>query len=91
MVAHREFHLALLSGARSQRLQGIAANLRAAAEVYRRQSTPFEQSTARNVAAEHKELAELALQRKPEEAAEALTRHLTLTQTLVIKGLGAAS
>jgi DNA-binding GntR family transcriptional regulator len=83
--AHQAFHVALLSGARSQRMQAIAANLRAAAEVYRQWSIPFEVQT-RDVVAEHKELVDLALGRKPGEAAIALVRHLAATRDLILKG-----
>lgn len=83
--AHQEFHEALLSGARSQRMQGIAANLRAAAEVYRQWSMPFE-VIKRDVAAEHREIVDLALGHKPDEAAAALVRHLSATRDLILKG-----
>jgi DNA-binding GntR family transcriptional regulator len=84
--AHQEFHEALLSGARSQRMQGIAANLRAAAEVYRQWSIPFE-VVKRDVSAEHREIVDLALARKVEESAAALVRHLLATRDLILKGL----
>lgn len=83
--AHQAFHEALLSGARSQRMQAIASNLRAAAEVYRHWSIPFE-VVRRDVSAEHRELLDLALARKPAEAAAALVRHLSVTRDLILKG-----
>lgn len=83
--AHQEFHEALLSGARSQRMQTIASNLRAAAEVYRQWSIPFE-VVKRDVSAEHREIMELALARKADEAAAALVRHLSATRDLILKG-----
>ena len=83
--AHQEFHEALLSGARSQRMQGIAANLRAAAEVYRQWSIPFE-VVKRDVSAEHREIMDLALSRKAAEAADALVRHLSATRDLILNG-----
>ena len=84
--AHQAFHLALLSGARSQRMQAIAANLRAAAEVYRQWSIPFE-VVKRDVAAEHKSLVDLALSRQPEDAAATLVSHLSATRDLILKGI----
>ncbi len=86
--AHQEFHEALLSGARSQRMQAIAANLRAAAEVYRQWSIPFE-VVKRDVSAEHREIVDLALARKADEAAAALVRHLSATRDLILRGLNA--
>jgi DNA-binding GntR family transcriptional regulator len=83
--AHQEFHEALLSGARSQRMQAIASNLRAAAEVYRQWSIPFE-VVKRNVSAEHREIVDLALARRADEAAAALVRHLSSTRDLILKG-----
>ena len=83
--SHQDFHVALLSGARSQRMQAIAANLRAAAEVYRQWSMPYE-VVKRDVTAEHREIVDLALARKPEEAAAALVRHLAATRDLILKG-----
>ncbi len=86
--AHQAFHKALLSGARSQRMQAIAANLRAAAEVYRQWSIPFE-VVRRDVSAEHREILDLALARDAEQAAAALVRHLSTTRDLILKGLKA--
>lgn len=86
--AHHEFHMALLSAAKSKRLMGMAESLRAAAEVYRRWSMPFE-VVKRDVSAEHQELVDLALKRDEEAAAESLTRHLQLTRTLIVQGVSA--
>lgn len=83
--AHQEFHEALLSGARSHRMQAIASNLRAAAEVYRQWSIPFE-VVKRDVSAEHREILDLALARKADQAAVALVRHLSSTRDLILKG-----
>ena len=86
--AHQDFHVALLSGARSRRMQAIAANLRAAAEVYRQWSIPFE-VVKRDVSAEHKVLMDLSLARKTDDAADALVRHLSATRDLILKGIKA--
>ena len=40
----------------------------------------------RDVTAEHREIVDLALARKPEEAAAALVRHLAATRDLILKG-----
>lgn len=84
--AHHDFHIALLSAAKSKRLLGMAESLRAAAEVYRRWSMPFE-VIKRDVSAEHKELVDLALKRDAQGAAASLTRHLQLTKSLVVNGV----
>lgn len=83
--AHQDFHQALCSAAPSRRLREIAASLRAAAEVYRRWSIPLEEQP-RDASEEHRELLELAIARDPEAAAEALTRHLTLTRDIIFIG-----
>jgi DNA-binding GntR family transcriptional regulator len=83
--AHHEFHMALLGAAKSKRLQHIAANLRASAEVYRRWSMPFE-TVRRDVSAEHLEILNLALKREAKAAAAALSRHLELTRELIVRG-----
>lgn len=88
--AHQEFHVALLSAARSRRMQAIAASLRASAEVYRRWSMPFE-VTKRDVSAEHARLVKLCLAHDAEGAAEALVEHLRLTETLILKGMASRS
>ena len=83
--AHQQFHVALLSGAHSQRMQAIAANLRAAAEVYRQWSMPFE-VVKRDESDEHKDILDLSLAREPDAAAAALVRHLATTRDLILKG-----
>ena len=84
--AHHDFHMALMSAAKSKRLIGIAESLRAAAEVYRRWSMPFE-VVKRDVTAEHQELVDLALKRDAEAGAVSLTRHLQLTKNLILRGV----
>jgi DNA-binding GntR family transcriptional regulator len=86
--AHHDFHMALLSAAKSRRLMGMAESLRAAAEVYRRWSMPFE-VVKRDVSAEHQELVDLALKRDAEGAAASLTRHLQRTRNLIVNGVAA--
>ena len=86
--AHQAFHEALLSGAQSLRMRAIAANLRAAAEVYRQWSIPFE-VVKRDVSAEHRAILDLALNRQADAAAEALVRHLSATRDLILQGIAA--
>lgn len=84
--AHQAFHVALLSGALSLRMQAIATNLRAAAEVYRQWSIPFE-VVRRDVAAEHRAILDLSLARKADAAAAELIRHLSATRDLILNGM----
>lgn len=84
--AHQDFHVALLSAARSRRMLAIAASLRASAEVYRRWSMPFE-VTKRNVSAEHAKLVKLCLAHDADGAPQALVEHLRLTEKLILKGV----
>lgn len=83
--AHHGFHLALLAAAPNGRLMAIADGLRAAAELYRRWSMPYE-NVKRDVNAEHRALVEFSLARNADAACEALANHLTFTRDLIVKG-----
>jgi DNA-binding GntR family transcriptional regulator len=83
--AHHLFHMALLSAAKSRRMQAIASSLRAAAEVYRHWSMPFEVEE-RDVSGEHQQLVTLCLKRDAVGAARALTEHLQMTKELILAG-----
>lgn len=83
--AHQGFHFALLSAAPNTRLMSIADGLRAAAELYRRWSMPYEE-VKRDVDAEHRMLMDLALARKTGSACNALAQHLSFTRDLIVKG-----
>ena len=87
--AHQGFHLALLSAAPNTRLLSIADGLRAAAELYRRWSMPYEE-VKRDVDAEHRALMDLSLTRQADAACEALSHHLSFTRDLIVKGTGEA-
>ena len=84
--AHQAFHIALLSASRSPRKLVIAANLRAAAEVYRRWSIPFE-VIPRDVSAEHAAIEAATLARDARTAVALLTSHLSLTRDLIVGGV----
>jgi DNA-binding GntR family transcriptional regulator len=84
-AAHEQFHTALLSAAPNKRLAGFAESLRAAAEMYRRWSMPYE-AVKRDVDAEHRTLMELALNRDIDAASEALAAHLSYTRDLIVRG-----
>lgn len=84
--AHQSFHVALLGSACNTRLLTMADGLRAAAELYRRWSIPFE-SVERDVPDEHRNLMELCLARRSDDACAALAAHLSFTRDLIVQGM----
>ena len=78
-VAHTQFHQALLSGCGNRRLLSAAADLRDAAELYRRWSIPFGTDRHRDSAAEHRALLDASVRRDADLAAELLRQHITKT------------
>jgi DNA-binding GntR family transcriptional regulator len=75
-VAHRAFHQALLVGCGSPRLQEISTALRDSAELYRRWYWALVDDHNRDIAAEHRQLKDLALKRDADRAVEVLTAHI---------------
>ncbi|WP_211269214.1 GntR family transcriptional regulator [Saccharothrix syringae] len=75
--AHRVFHRTLLEGCGNPVLLETFDRLWSASELARRWSA--RRTPDRDHAGEHRRLEEAALARDPDAAAEALTRHLTLT------------
>jgi DNA-binding GntR family transcriptional regulator len=75
-VHHRDFHRALLAGCGNARLAAIAQSLRDSAELYRRWYWVLTDDHQRDVAAEHRQLKELALARDVDAAIEVLTEHI---------------
>lgn len=75
---HRDFHYALLAGCGSPRLQSIATALRDESELYRVWSQTIAHDR-RDVAAEHRRLADLAVARDADGLAEALAAHIQHT------------
>jgi DNA-binding GntR family transcriptional regulator len=86
-VAHKQFHNALLEGCPNRRLKSIALSLRDSAEVYRRaaQRRPVGQASQRDVAAEHRELLEAAVNRDVDAAVDALQRHIRATTRYLLE------
>ncbi len=78
-AAHTRFHQALLAGCRNRRILAAAADLRDAAELYRRWSIPFGADRRRDSAAEHRALVEASVRRDADQAAELLRQHITKT------------
>lgn len=82
--AHAAFHNALLAGCANRRLLEVANTMRDSAELYRRWSTSIGNEPDRDLAAEHKQLCDLALQRNADGAADALSAHISHTRDLLI-------
>lgn len=84
VVKHRDFHLALLAGSRNSHLETVALSLRDRSQLYQYWSQHVSDDADRDLACEHRDLAELAVARKGDEAAAALERHIQrTTDTLV--------
>lgn len=79
--AHSRFHVALLTGCPNERLQTIAGGLRDSAELYRHWSA---RPDGRDVAGEHRQLCEAALDRDPGAACNVLIDHLVTTATALL-------
>ena len=80
---HRTFHAALVAACDSPWLLRIREMLWTQSERYRAASVPLEQ-TARDVAAEHDEIAEATLARDAAAASAALRAHLARTTRILI-------
>lgn len=83
--AHGAFHDALGSACANERLRGLAGELRDNAELYRQLSVKSEKAATRDVAAEHRQLMELAIARQADKAVAALEQHLRTTTELLIE------
>jgi len=75
---HKEFHMALISGAASERLLVTCSNLFDVSERYRRFSA-MNRTQVRDTSSEHRRLMETALSRQAELSAALLREHITLT------------
>jgi GntR family carbon starvation induced transcriptional regulator len=80
---HKDFHMALLSAAPSQRLLSACSSLFDQAERYRRFSV-MNRKQLRDTHAEHLKLMETSIARKAELAASLLHKHISLTTQHVI-------
>ena len=80
---HRAFHQSLLAGCGSPRLLCITSAERERAELYRAWSVSLAQDTERDIKAEHKEIADRALDRDADGAVAALTAHLERTTAVL--------
>jgi DNA-binding GntR family transcriptional regulator len=74
--AHREFHHVLLAGGRSATLTEVATGLRDRTELFVHWSRELTHDDSRDVPAEHRRIADLAVARDAEGAAQALDEHI---------------
>lgn len=88
LEAHTAFHRTLLDGCPNPRLREIAHRLRDVSEVYR--CWAHAGGATRDVAAEHRRIADAAVSRDVETATAALTDHIELTTTLLLASPAAA-
>ncbi len=83
--AHREFHHVLLAGGPSKRLTSIADDLRDCSELYIHWAWVLAHDEHRDVAGEHRTLADLTLARDADRAAAALVSHIEHTTEVLIE------
>jgi DNA-binding GntR family transcriptional regulator len=83
-VQHRDFHQTLLAGCGNRRLESVANSLRDSAELYRRWYWVLTDDHQRDLAAEHRQLKELALARDADRAIAVLTEHIDRAPSLLI-------
>lgn len=82
--AHRLFHHSLLTGCNSSRLVSIATGLRDCSDLYQHWSRELAHDTDRDVACEHREIAELTAARDADAACAALGRHIERTTSALL-------
>lgn len=84
-TVHRAFHVALLAGSGNSHLEGFASSLRDRSELYQYWSRYLGDGPNRDVACEHRELADLTVARETSSAADALERHIQRTTDSLIE------
>jgi DNA-binding GntR family transcriptional regulator len=84
-IVHRDFHHTLLAGCGSSRLEAIATGLRDCAELYQHWSQEFARDATRDIAAEHKTIAELTVARDEAGATQALREHIERTTAALVR------
>jgi DNA-binding GntR family transcriptional regulator len=82
--AHRTFHHCILDGSGAKRLSDIARGLRDCSELYQFWSYNKRRDPDRDIAAEHRDIAEHTLARDEDRAATALTQHIQGTTDLLL-------
>jgi len=88
LIAHTDFHTALLAGCANPRLRDLAASLREEAELYRRWSRPSPADahrwTEQAVHDEHRDLLDAVMARNSDQADAALRRLIASTSTMLL-------
>jgi DNA-binding GntR family transcriptional regulator len=88
LIAHADFHTALLAGCANPRLRDLAASLREEAELYRRWSRPTPADahrwTDQAVHKEHRDLLDAVMARDSERADAVLRRLIGSTSDMVL-------
>lgn len=89
-VAHSDFHLALFAGCGSPRLMELAISLRDSAELYRRWSRSIGDPD-RDIAGEHRDLRDAALDRDVEAGVNLLQLHIDRTTRKLLDAVSSSS
>lgn len=84
-LAHRAFHHTLLAGCGSQRLEAIATGLRDCAELYQHWSQELARDVTRDIAGEHRLIADLTVARDEAGATRALRQHIERTSEALVR------
>lgn len=84
--AHAAFHQTLLAGCGNRHILAAALSLRDAAELYWRWSAPH-YDRDRDIAQEHRDIADAALARDATRASELLTTHICRTTDALLAGM----
>jgi DNA-binding GntR family transcriptional regulator len=85
-TAHTDFHRALIEGCPNGRMLTMIENLWDAIEIYIRWSAPVK-PPERDIATEHRALAEATIARDADAAVDVLVTHVQLTQQVLLDGL----
>jgi DNA-binding GntR family transcriptional regulator len=91
VVAHADFHEAILDGCTNRRLLAIASGLRDSAELYRRWSYAVERDHERDIEKEHREILEAVIGRQGLLAQERLRQHIAATTEFLLKDVDAGN
>lgn len=86
-AAHAAFHDALGTACGSPRMIAMVRGLRDSSELYRQLSGAGGAEAKRDIPAEHRELMELACDRRADEAVAALERHFQRTTDLLLQAV----
>ncbi len=84
VVAHDEYHAALLDGCPNLRLKAFSMTLRESADLYRQWSYPLSQDSHRDIAGEHAAILQATVARDAPRAIELLTDHIQRTTDILL-------